>query len=85
METKFDHLNKYLDGYGTLNEKKIWGLLHKENPTVHKKVDLIAKEIDYDVNLAMSFALSLLESVNVSYKSVKEINDLFIKISKKVE
>lgn len=80
-----DHLNKYFDGFGLIKEEKIMGLLAKKNPSVHKKVEKIAGELGYDINLAMSFALSLLEEVNMGSKSIKEVEAIFNKVSNKVK
>lgn len=85
MESKIKVEDRFLDGYGTLNEKKIYGLLRKEKPNVYAKIEKIVNEINYDANLAMSFVLALLEEVNVGHKTMKKLNKIFQKVSEKTE
>lgn len=80
----FDHLDKYLDGFGTMNEVKLHGLIRKEKPEVRKMVPKISEKIEFDLELAMSFCLDLLESVNFGSKALKEVESLFQKESKKL-
>jgi len=82
---KLNIQDKYLDGFGTMNEVKLYGLIRKEKPDVRKLVPKISEMIEYDLNLAMSFCLDLLESNNLGPKSMKEIETIFKKAAKKLE
>ena len=79
----FDHLNKYLDGYGTdekpLNEaSSTYNVLSKEYPKASKMVGKVSQALEWDIEGAFSFCLHLLEDVN-AHDEVKDLEKFFTK------
>lgn len=62
----------------------IYSYLHKEYPSVWKKVESIANEIGYDVSGAYSFAVEILQAVN-AHSEAEAVAKILEKFSKQFE
>ena len=83
MSNEFDELDKYIDGYGDLNESKLWNYLPKNHPKAKKMVEKLAESINHDPKGAMAICLEILQDVNLE-NVAKDIEKIFVKETKKL-
>jgi len=85
MSNTYERLNKYIDGFGTINEaSEVYNILKTDYPNTRKHIGIVNKEMGFDIGGSLSFALLLLEDANLPNDEFKKVDKLFNDISKRL-